>query len=440
MYLAKFFHRAPGDDDRELVLIPGSVCMVIGIRMNREDEPDAGQYLREEFSDIAEAAAAFRRHVAELVAAGYVETDHTKNPRRDLGSDPQAKPDWQKGLDELMILALSAPLAEQAMQLKALEDTPAEHEPLYLWLAAHHGSAADQEAAQTVHLAERARDTIRARRAAGQPHYAWSVSESDLEGRILELLSDAYVQNDDPDAALKTIELLCKTRPSHERILKRAELLCAFFPERREEAFDDAFQWSRFGGYDDIMAFPGYAEYAARRKQGSSAKGWRWKPGTPASEADVSAAEQTLGVRLPDDYRAFLLTRGETELLVRLPESSSELRFYAPDELATRQRNVFDFIAHSEDEFEQACAYFRNTYGVSLRHLVPVAEPSQLSRCLLLHVGPGERQGHCFQWDHDGAWELEQEQPSFDVALEALTDGIARRDATQLAFFDLEPN
>ncbi|TFV47342.1 SMI1/KNR4 family protein [Bradyrhizobium niftali] len=437
MYLAKFFHRAPGDDDRELMLVPGSDPMVIGVHMNWKGDPDADEFLRKEFSGIADAAAAFRRHVAKLVAAGYVETDHTNYTLRDLGPNPRAKPDWQKGLDELMILALSAPMAEQAAQLDALKGTPAEHEPLYLWHAARRGYSAGDDAAQTVRLTEQARDTLIARRAAKEPHYAWSIYEGDLEGRILELLSDVYLEADNPDAALKTIEHLCKTAPNHARILKRAELLCGFFPERREEAFDDAYQWSRFGGYEDIMAFPGYEAYAAQRKAGTSAKGWRWKPGTPASEADVSKAEQALGVRLPDDYRKFLLTRGETELLVRLPESSSELRFYAPDELATQLRNVLDFIAHSEDELEEACAYFRKEYGVSLKHLVPVAEPSQLSRCLLLHVEPGERYGQCFQWDHDGAWELEQPQPGFDVALNALTDGIEQRDATQLAFFDL---
>ncbi|WP_375158204.1 SMI1/KNR4 family protein [Bradyrhizobium sp. RDT46] len=436
MYLAKFFHRPPGDDDRELMLIPGSNPMVMGIHMNREGEPGSDQYLREEFPDIADAAAAFRRDVAELVAAGYLETDHTKHSLRDLGPDPQAKPDWQKGLDELTILALSAPRADQAKQLEALKGTPAEHEPLYLWHAARCDYARD-DAVQAVRFAEQARDTIRARRAAGQPHYAWSIYENDLEGRILELLSDAYLEAGNPEASLKTIEYLCKTAPNHDRILKRAELLCGYFPERREEAFDDAYQWSRFGGYEDIMAFPGYAEYEFRRKAGTSAKGWRWKPGAPASEADVSAAEQALGVRLPDDYRNFLLTRGETELLVRLPESSSELRFYAPGELATQLRNVLDFIAHSDDGLEEACAYFRKEYGVSLKHLVPVAEPSQLSRCLLLHVEPGAGYAQCFQWDHDGAWELEQKQPSFDVALKRLTDGIEQRDATQLAFFDL---
>jgi len=437
MYLAKFFHRPPGDDDRELMLIPGREPMVIGVHMNWKGDPDSNEFLRVAFSNIADAAAAFRRHVADLVAAGYVETSHTNYTLRDLPPDPEAKLDWQKGLDELMILALAAPMAEQAAQLDALKGTPAEHEPLYLWHAARRLYSAGDDAAQTVRFAEQARDTLLARRAAGQPHYAWSIYEGDLEGRILELLSDVQLEAGNPDAALKTIEHLCKIAPSQDRIIKRAELLCGYFPDRREEAFDDAYQWSRFGGYEDIMAFPGYAEYEARRKATKSAKGWRWKRGTPASKADVSAAEETLGVRLPDDYRNFLLKRGETELLVRLPESSSELRFYAPSELATQQRNVLDFIAHSEDELEEACAYFRKEYGVSLKHLVPVAEPSQLSRCLLLHVEPGERYGQCFQWDHDGAWELEQEQPSFEIALKALTDGIAQRDSTQLAFFDL---
>lgn len=436
MHLAKFFHRAPGDDDRELMLIPGSEPMVIGIRMNRDDEPGSDQYLREEFPDIAEAAAAFRRHAAELVAHGYVETHHTRYTLRNLLPDPQAKPDWQKGLDELMMLALSGPLAEQAKQLDLLKGTPAEHEPLYLWHAARRDYAAGDDPAGAVRLAEQAHNEIRARRAAGQPHYAWSISENDLEERILELLCDAYLYADDADAALKTAEHLCRTAPNHEHILKRAEIVCGYFPERREEAFDDAYQWSRFGGYEDIIAFPGYAEYESRRKAGS-ARGWRWRPGTPASEADVSAAQRALGVRLPDDYRDFLLTRGETELLVRLPESSSELRFYGPDELATQHRSLLDFIAYSEEVLEEACAHFRKQYGVSLKHLVPIAEPSQLSRCLLLHVEPGTRYGQCFQWDHDGAWELEQPQPSFDAALNALTEGIERRDATQLAFFDL---
>lgn len=309
MYLAKFFHRSPGNDDRELLLVPEGDPIVMGIHMNWEAERGSDQYLREDFSSIEDAVSAFRRHVAELLAKGYFETDDTKYTLRKLPPDPRPKPDWQKGLDELMMTALSAPMAEQARQLEALKGTPAEHEPLYLWLAADHGNAANRDPAQAVHFAEQARDTIRARKAAAQSYYAWSISGNDLEGYILEALSDAHLQAGNPDVALQTLEHLCKIAPTHERILERARILCASFPERREDAFDDAYRWSRFGGYDDIMSFPGYADYEARRKAGTAAKGWRWKPGTPASEADVGKAEQRLGVRLSDDYRNFLLNR-----------------------------------------------------------------------------------------------------------------------------------
>jgi hypothetical protein len=69
MYLAKFFHRPPGNEDRELLLIPGGDPMIIGI--HKDD------FLREEYSSIEDAVSAYRRLVAEMVAAGYTETAHT---------------------------------------------------------------------------------------------------------------------------------------------------------------------------------------------------------------------------------------------------------------------------------------------------------------------------------------------------------------------------
>src|SRR3954470_14178522 len=111
MYLAKFFHRPPGDDDRELLLIPGADPVVIGIYMDEKRETQRDDFLREAFSDITAAVAAFRRHAAALVATGYVETAHTDYTLRHL-LDVQPKPDWQRALDELMLAALSAPLDE----------------------------------------------------------------------------------------------------------------------------------------------------------------------------------------------------------------------------------------------------------------------------------------------------------------------------------------
>ncbi|WP_249165538.1 hypothetical protein [Bradyrhizobium sp. AUGA SZCCT0431] len=110
------------------------------------------------------------------------------------------------------------------------------------------------------------------------------------------------------------------------------------------------------------------------------------------------------------------------------------MRFYRPTDLATQRNNLFNFIARTEDDPENVDAYFRETYGVAARDLLPVAEPAHHSRCLVINLGQGERFGWCFQWDHDGAFELEQAAPSFEAALKALTDGIAKRDASMLNF------
>jgi hypothetical protein len=45
MYLAKFFHRPPGDDDRELLLIPGGHPMILGARMHGSVETQTEDFL-----------------------------------------------------------------------------------------------------------------------------------------------------------------------------------------------------------------------------------------------------------------------------------------------------------------------------------------------------------------------------------------------------------
>ncbi len=435
MYLAKFFHRAPGDQDKELLFIPGGTPIVIGIHMHGDREVEEDEFLREEFSDIRAAVTVFRRHAAELAAAGYIETTHTRYTLRNLLPDPQPKPGWQKGLDDLMLAALSAPLPRQAKHLEALAGTEAAREPLYLWLAAHHGYADEADNAKTIHLAEKARDTLASRRAGKVPHYAWSIAESDLEARIFEVLSWAQLRADDPAAALASIEEAYRIDPGQGRGAQRATILCEYFPERQQEAFDSAFKYAEFGGYEDITALPAYKEYlAARKRRKKSAKGWSWSGKAPASEAELRDAEAQLGSTLPADYRKFLATTGASELRVRLPDHSGELRFYRPSELTTQRDNLVNFIMLTEKDEAKVADYFRREYGVSLRHLVPVAEPAQESRCVLIHLEPGERFGWCFHWDHDGAWELEQPTSSFDAALKALTGGIEQRNTEMLGF------
>ena len=432
MYLAKFFHRPPGDDDRELLLIPGHEPMIIGIHMY-EPGPSKDDFLREEFSDSKTAVAAFRRHTAELVASGYFETTHTKYTLRNLLPDPQPKPDWQKGLDDLMLAALSAPLEAQEKLLEALGDTQAANQPLYLWLAAHHGYADDRDNDDVIALAERGRDTLAAHRAAKTAHYAWSLYEPELTARVFDVLSRAQLRAGNPVAALEAIEEACKVSASQDRGVLRATILCDHFPKRQEEAFDAAYKCHEYGGYEDIIERPAYADYVARRKRISkSDKAWRWHIKKPASEDDLRKVEEELGATLPKDYREFLGKYGESEVQVRLPEDSADLCFYRPSELATQRENLLEFIAR--DEQDEADAYFREAYGVAASDLLPIAEPAHYSRCLLINLGQGERFGWCFLWDHDGAWELEHAAPSFDAALKALTDGIAKRDAATLRF------
>jgi hypothetical protein len=235
MYLAKFFHRPPGDDDRELLLIPGGDPMIIGFRMRGSVETQTEDFLREQFSEIGDAVAAYRRHAAELAAAGYIETTHTRYTRRNLRC-PEAKLEWQKGLDDLMLTALSATPEDQAGHLAALQDTPAAHEPLYLWLAAHRGFAAADSNERTIRLAEEARDTLAARRAENTPHYAWSIAENDLEARIFDVLSWAHLRAGKPAAALDAIEQAYRIAPSHDRSVQRITILRDHFPDRQQNA------------------------------------------------------------------------------------------------------------------------------------------------------------------------------------------------------------
>jgi hypothetical protein len=122
--------------------------------------------------------------------------------------------------------------------------TPAAHEPLYLWLAAHRGFAAADSNEQTIRLAEAARDALASRRADKTPHYAWSIAENDLEARIFDVLSWTHLRAENPAAALDAIEQAYRIAPSKDRGVQRATILRDHFPDRRQEAFAAANQWA----------------------------------------------------------------------------------------------------------------------------------------------------------------------------------------------------
>ena len=175
-----------------------------------------------------------------------------------------------------------------------------------------------------------------------------------------------------------------------------------------------------------------------RKRKARREPGWRWGGrNEPASEAALREVERRLGLVLPKDYCRFLETPQRTELLVRIDDRIATLRFFAPGQLAKRRDTLYRFITRT-DKPSVAEAYFRAQYGVSLRHLVPIAEPTNMSCNIVMHLGKGDRFGWCFRWDHDGAWELDGAQPSFEAAIAALTTGIERRDASVLRFLGID--
>src|SRR5215813_6065541 len=143
MYLAKFFHRPPGNDDRELLLIPESHCagsnrpIVMGIVLTDPDK----QFIHEDYPTVAEAIAAFRYEAQELREQGYVETAHTDYTLRNLLPDPATKPNWQRSLDELLLALFGEDAGEQSRLIEELAGTRAADEPLYLWIVAYRAAA-----------------------------------------------------------------------------------------------------------------------------------------------------------------------------------------------------------------------------------------------------------------------------------------------------------
>ena len=441
MYLAKFFHRAPGDDDRELLLCLGGDPCLIGIKMTQDDKsgPD-DEIFRHDFSEMGLAITALRTMADDLRAQGYVETDHTRYTLRTLLPDPQPKADWQRGLDDLMLSALCESLDTQARRIADLADTPANREPLYLWLAAHLQFARDRGGAKALAMAQAASDAMASRNAGEIPQYAWSINLYQLEARIFELLARIHFADGNAAAALSAIEQACEASDDTGRTALRAEILCAHFPDRVEEGFDLAYRYGP-NAFDAVIAHPLYDDYAKRRRGGGKAsKGWRWsQQKKPGSEGDILDAERHLGHALPQGYREFLTASSKTKLQIRLPEHSSELTFHAPSALKEQSNNLFDYITRFDDP-DKAGAYFAEQYGVSLRDLVPVAEPKDISSCLVVHLGEGERYGWCFIWDHDDPFELESPQPDFAAAIASITRGIEQRDENTLRFFGIYPD
>lgn len=440
MYLAKFFHKAP-DDDRLLLYTP-DVLMGIHVRESgshaASSEPT--EFLRQTFATTQEGIAAYRNEAETLRKTGYIETHHTDYTLRDLKNDNTPKPQWQTALDELFLSMLAEPLSVQIRRLAALENSPAEREPLALWARAH--LAAARGLPQATALCEEALRTLQDRMRECEPFYTWSLTSRTIEAQLLELLSRLHLAAGVPAAALAAIEQALAVEMNSERCLQRATILCDFFPDREEDAFDSLYRDIDFYDYSSITSRAGYRRYAARRAADAAANrgSWRWSTGhAPAEEDDIHRAEQELVGRLPDGYREFLKHRGESILFARMPDEDGELHFHPPARLPAMRDRLLKFLAITLD-LEEAAEFFHTTYDVSLPHLIPIAEPKGASNALLLHLGLGNAYGRTYIWSHDDPFELAYETKDFEMMLNALLSGIEKRDALVLNLLEIYSN
>ena len=431
----KYFRHAGSEPNRRISLILDSSCdptpTVIGAVW---DGADNATLFRHDCDSASVGLATYRHTVQTWIADGFSEVAPLNYWHGALPPEPELKPDWQRALDELAVDVLAVAATPVSDVVASLAATQAAAEPLYLWLAGVEKLEAHGDAAGALALAGRARDEFAKRRANKAPFYGWSIWWPEIEGVIYDLMGTVFLAGERPKEAITAFERAYKVAANPFRGGLVAELLCEHCPKRREEAFDQAYRYARFGGYDRIVAIPDYAAYAERRKKANGGKGWRWATKRlPTSTAELRDAEQRLGATLPKDYQKFLRA-GRTELLVRIDGASADLRFFRAPELAVARDNHIAFLTRTG---EDADGYLRSEYGVSLRDLVPVAEVVNASRNLLVHTGAGDRFGWCYRWDHDDSFVLEAAHGSFDEALKALTAGIEARNSAVLGFFGM---
>src|SRR5262249_11457400 len=147
---------------------------------------------------------------------------------------------------------------------------------------------------------------------AGHPPYTWSLPGCDLEAWIDDLLCECHLAVDDPHAGLAAARHAHAVSPDSHRAGRIAWILCEYFPEHQEEAFERAHREGAHGGFEAVKQKPGYADYVRRLEKAQRCKtDWRWRARSrPISETALREAEETLGAALPADYRRFLAAKG----------------------------------------------------------------------------------------------------------------------------------
>ncbi|WJH39282.1 SMI1/KNR4 family protein [Aliirhizobium terrae] len=204
------------------------------------------------------------------------------------------------------------------------------------------------------------------------------------------------------------------------------------------DAYDAIYRIAGDSYFKEITSRDSFKAYAKHRlaDQKAGRSTWRWSTATsPADEAAIAEVEHSLVIAYPEDYTNFLKDKGECRLFVRLPHEDAVLKFANPSQQVRMRDDFMNFVRNPGVAGPDQIVV--DGFGLSLDHLIPIAEPQYVSNLLLLYVGPGERYGHCYVWNHDDPWELVCEQPSFAAMKEKLLGGIVLKDPQALDLFNI---
>lgn len=386
----------------------------------------------ETFTDVAEAAWAFRRKADRLVADGFVEIE------KGWKGEDKPKEDWKRALDTVVI-AVSADLSDQAALIAAFAATAYSDEPEFVRAQVgrelQKGGLEDLAAAASVLAA--AEDLVRTRLDADTPTYAFMHRPRQLASAIARLRALVALNREDSVGALAAAKAACDWVSTWENVLFKLSLQMQAGGPELEAALAELYEHRDIPKLAPLKEVPDYADYAARRDRERTARQARgdtfeWSEiASPSSHTDVAAAETALGVTLPRDYKNFLYKKGSTRMRVESGTETSGVVFIEASQLVREREN-----------FRRFTRYDLTIYGdgneiegeVGLDDLLPIADCEIQSNSILMQP-QGEGGARYFAWFHDGQCELYPVAESFAELIFRLQQGASSGDRIVRSFY-----
>ncbi len=453
-YLARFFLNPKTREQQRHLTTPWSEWVMgeklIGHKGSLDIPPDytdilAGQtnpkFFEQRFERAADGVAAFESLAAKAVSDGFFLTDITHYTEDFIPSHAKPKPQWQQDVDRFYLLVVAEDYGPEPPA-----DPRVQTEPMWLLSKAKHTHRGEKAlATKALSFALSAREIIGGLKDKEDKFYSWSLSNVDVAADVEQGLFRCYADLNDAPNAFAAIREAYDLRATPFRAENLALMQCFNFPQYKEDAFEAAFTYAKFGrahgqrdGYEEIISAPGYAAFAKRRDEEiASGKGFvRWRAmSDPAPIDKIDAAETEIGQKFPPDYRAQLAQRGRSQLAFYLSDDSSCLKFAAPGDLAVWGWVFQHWLDRSGDADGVHSADWPAKFGVERRSLWSVATPWDNSACMAICLAEGASYGHCFLWHHDESYSLVPLGNSFDASVEALKSGFIVGDAQIRSFF-----